>query len=469
MSELSYIESLNAIVRKEREAELQRCGTLLLSCLEINDKWGIWLEIGDEKLLVNPINLVNSIYKDDVYYMLDYQSKNMPGSFNVKVEKKTYSYRWTLSHSMLNISSENNYVQEEYVSKIFDAVSLLHNAVMAGGELAYDKDVDKESVVSCYKQLQVKCTWPSYIRKTTKDIQVEDFLFDIIEKNEGEHFSIGFGDRTYSTWFFHWDGDLEGMRHQFESYTFDHKAEIKISNDMSETIIKMEDTSVVDEINDCGKGISFKYKEYVIVTIFPNEFATQPIFKAYCDEKQILETLYNGLLRMALDHPISENDDVPGMLNAYNMIKSPIIEDYITGKCKELRNKMYAIRQTIVRHIITISPDVSQLFHDEEGYSYEVEKEGTIDFVYDRNGHPIVIKDLFAWHSEIEPIVTASETGHPYSMDWEEYHNRGMKLAKELRKVLSTDFDLWYETPFEDKSGIIKHPFLILEPYDAGC
>lgn len=91
MSELSYIESLNAIVRKEREAELQRCGTLLLSCLEINDKWGIWLEIGDEKLLVNPINLVNSIYKDDVYYMLDYQSKNMPGSFNVKVEKKTYS------------------------------------------------------------------------------------------------------------------------------------------------------------------------------------------------------------------------------------------------------------------------------------------------------------------------------------------------------------------------------------------
>lgn len=29
---------------------------------------------------------------------------------------------------------------------------------------------------------------------------------------------------------------------------------------------------------------------------------------------------------------------------------------------------MYAIRQTIVRHIIAIGPDVSQLFHDEEGY-----------------------------------------------------------------------------------------------------
>ena len=29
---------------------------------------------------------------------------------------------------------------------------------------------------------------------------------------------------------------------------------------------------------------------------------------------------------------------------------------------------MYAIRKTIVKHIITVSPDVSQLFHDEEGY-----------------------------------------------------------------------------------------------------
>jgi hypothetical protein len=52
-------------------------------------------------------------------------------------------------------------------------------------------------------------------------------------------------------------------------------------------------------------------------------------------------------------------------------------------------------------------------------------------------------------------------------MDRERYHKQGIKLAQELRKVLSPDFDLWYEVPFEDKSGFIKHPFLILEPNES--
>ena len=119
----------------------------------------------------------------------------------------------------------------------------------------------------------------------------------------------------------------------------------------------------------------------------------------------------------------------------------------------------------MVKHIITIDPDIGQLFYDEEGVSYEMEKDGAIDFVYDRNGKPIVIKDFFAWHNEIIQIVIDSETGRPYTKDWEEYHRRGIKLAQDLRKILSPDFDLWYDAPFEDKSGIIKHPFLIMEPY----
>ena len=155
------------------------------------------------------------------------------------------------------------------------------------------------------------------------------------------------------------------------------------------------------------------------------------------------------------------------MLNAYNMVKSPLIEDYITGKYRDRSDKLCVIRQTMVKHIITIEPDFAQLFHDEEGVSYEVEKDGTFDFIYDRDGNPIVIKDFLIWHNEINQIVIDSETGHPYSMDWEQFHNRGIKLAQELRKILSTDFDLWYEAPFEDKSGIIKDPFLILEPHDS--
>ena len=466
-SKSDFIEREDARVRKIREAALKKCGTLALSCSAIDNKWGIWMEIGDEKLLVNPVELVSSIYEDNTYYVQESQNKDMPGYFIVEVEKKPYCYHWTLSHNMSNFSSENRFVQEEYVSTINNAISQLFEAVQAGGELAYDGDVYKESVVSCYKQLQVKCTWPSYFRKTTKDVQKEEFVFDVVTGNEGECFTIGLGDRSYSTWFSHWDGDLERIRHQFESYTFEHKAEVKITFDMSETIIKLEDISVIDEIDEVGEGVGFKYKDFMLVTIIPNEFVKQPIFKGYCDREQVLKCLYNGLLRMAMDHPISGNEDVPDRLNAYNMVKSPLIEDYITERYRDRRDKSYAIRQTMVKHIITIDPGIAQLFYDEEGVSYEVEKDGTIDFVYDRNGNPISIKDFFTWHIEINQIVIDSEAGHPYTMDWEEYHRRGIRLAQDLRKVLSPDFDLWYNAPFEDKSGLIKHPFLILEPYNS--
>ena len=466
-SKSDFIERENARVRKMREAALEKCGTLVLSCSAIDNKWGIWMEIGDEKLLVNPVELVSSIYEDDIYYnMMTSQNKDMPDDFIVEVEKKPYCYHWTLSHSMLYFSSENSFAQEEYVSTIYDAITQLYEAVQAGGELAYDdRDVYKESVASCYKQLQVKCTWPSYIRKTTKDIQVEDFLFDVKTGNDGEGFTIGLGDRSYSTWFSHWDGNLERIRHQFETYTFGHKATVEITFDMSETIIKLEGIGVINETIEGGEGVGFKYKDFMLVTIIPNEFVRQPVFNGYCDREQVIKTLYNGLLRMALDHPITGNEDVPDMLNAYNMIKSPLVEDYITGRYKNRSDKLYVIRQTIVKHIITINPENAQLFHDEKGVSYKVEKDGTIDYIYDRNGNPIIIKDFLTWQNEINQIATDSETGHPYSMDWEQFHNRGIKLAQELRKILSADFDLWYEAPFEDKSGIIKHPCLILEPY----
>ena len=39
---------------------------------------------------------------------------------------------------------------------------------------------------------------------------------------------------------------------------------------------------------------------------------------------------------------------------------------------------------------------------------------------------------------------------------------RGLEYAKQLRKVLPSEYDLWYEAPFEDKSGTIKKPLLII-------
>lgn len=112
------------------------------------------------------------------------------------------------------------------------------------------------------------------------------------------------------------------------------------------------------------------------------------------------------------------------------------------------------------KRIIVICPD-----YDEWGYSpsgdispFSIAPDGKIDNedIYDQDGKPIVLPELYEWQQEIEPIVIASECGEPYEKDWADYHRRGLEIAHKLRKVLSSDFDLWYEAPFEDKSGTVS-------------
>lgn len=112
------------------------------------------------------------------------------------------------------------------------------------------------------------------------------------------------------------------------------------------------------------------------------------------------------------------------------------------------------------KHAIVICPDC-----DEWGYSlsedippFSIAPDGRIDNedIYDLDGKPIVILELYEWQKEIESIVVAFSVGEPYNKDWTDYHRRGLEIAHKLRQVLSPDFDLWYEAPLEDKSGTIS-------------
>ena len=85
-----------------------------------------------------------------------------------------------------------------------------------------------------------------------------------------------------------------------------------------------------------------------------------------------------------------------------------------------------------------------------------------LDDLYTSDGQPISLPAFEEWQQEMRDIVVKASTGEEYEKDWQDYHNRGLKLAKQLREVLSSDFDLWYEAPYEDKSGIIPKPILII-------
>lgn len=118
------------------------------------------------------------------------------------------------------------------------------------------------------------------------------------------------------------------------------------------------------------------------------------------------------------------------------------------------------------KHTIVICPDYDEWGHSlsEDIPPFSIAPDGRIDNedICDQGGKPIVMPELYEWQKEIEPIIIASETGEPHEKDWDDYHRRGLEIAYKFRAVLSSDFDLWYKAPFEDKSGMISGKIHIL-------
>lgn len=428
-------------------------------------KWGIWMEISENSLLVNPIALVNSLLSDGRQndFFLSFEEDGF-NAFSLWTERREYSIEATLCHPLIKDTGQRSFMIDEYVGKVQSACFSLAEKAKNDEHLAYNEaQVSKDAILACAAQMELRATLPTYYEVRAADVVTESFVFNPLNDKYHEQFEIMLGNRGYTTWLTHWDSDLEAIRHELETIIYEKETTIRLPNDMSETLIKICETSALNQVAEIGSGTAYSYKNYMLVEIHPNEFVQMPIIKGYCARRGMVKSLYEGLLRMAMQHPEVGEDDLPSRMVAYNKYKSPLIESFLNEERAD--DDRVAIRQVQVKHILTIDPDIDQLFYDEEGVSYEVNEEGTIDSVYDKEGNPIVIKDLFTWQNETQQIVIDSETGQPYSMDWEEYHHRGIELAQRLRKVLSTDFDLWYDAPYEDKSGIIKHPFLVLEAY----
>ena len=450
------------VMKQISEAE-KKCTPFPISCHQREVVWGIWMQSGDEYLLVNPIELVSSVFADDVYYLLEYYNKEFNGQkpkgyFYVDIRCEHHAYHWRLSHTILASSGIRSFSIEEYLDKTKNAIDELYQAWSKNEPVAYaDKtDVTIEALELCKKQMEIKAVLPSNYVLMNAAVQEEEYHFHIVDDEWNEDYSIGIGNRAYKTTLTNWDNDLERIRHQLETYVYEREAELKLFFDMSETTVIIKKKSVLDQINESKGGCSYKYKDYALVEIRPNEFVNKPILKGYCNEKETIRTMYEGLLCHALRMPLEATSDIdlPTKMVAYNKIKSPLIEAFL--KDEHVTDNAFSIRQVHVEHVLTICPDYGQLYTDEEKLS------GDLGLLYDKEGKPIQMDELEEWQWEINPIVVASATGHDYSKDWPDYHKRGWALSKQLRERLSTDFDLWYDCPWEDNSGTLKKKHLVL-------
>lgn len=329
-SRTDYLKKEQAMVIEKYRFITSQCELFQLSCREVEGKYGLYLFLNDKEFVVKPIDLVNSIYWDEDYCLLDSCDKEKEGYYSVNIKMEDFRYTWTVEHSVLPVLWYKMFAIEDYIQKTISAIIELYEATKNSHQLVYEKiDVDEDGIKACLEQLQVKGTLPSIVRKRTSDITIESFSFKFLPDNDGEHYTMGIGNREIKTWFSHWDGNLELIRHQFETIAYDQTAEIHIPFDMEDTIVRLKELSILDEINEDEEFTGFKYKHYMKVEIMPNYYVKRPVIVGYCKIKDTVRNFYDGLLSTAKDHPEEGSHDVPSKKDAYDKVKSPIIEKYL--------------------------------------------------------------------------------------------------------------------------------------------
>lgn len=290
-------------------------------------------------------------------------------------------------------------------------------------------------------------------------------FYPMPDKDWHEQYYIAIGDEGFETTLSHWDNSFELIRHQIEDYVYArHEAKeitVALNFDNSLTLIKLTPVELALAERECEGR-----ERAVWIEIIPNQFSDASVITGFCDEKQAIEELYCGMLALTLTHCLEENElddsEVPRMV-AYNQLKSPIIEDFLKGQKKDIHTMV--LRQRSINRVIKIIPDYDTCFGDlsRDAPPFSIENDWIeSEDLRDKKGEKIHIKGYSEWLNAIAPVVVAYATGKEYPFDWEAYHRQGLALAKELRSKLAVDVDLWYAPPFEDSSGILKRPVLIL-------
>ena len=180
-------EDSNCISRKNDEvlneiaAEEATCQDFQLSCCRRYNILGIWFQYSNQILLVDPLDLVNSIYQDDTYYILDYfiaKNKEKPeGYYKVTIQKWNHCFSWRIYHTHSQAMYQMQFTYDDYLKKIKDCINTLYNEWGNGNAVAYKKyDVDLEGIKICKMQLDIAGVTPSHYTLMTK-LSIKNYLY----------------------------------------------------------------------------------------------------------------------------------------------------------------------------------------------------------------------------------------------------------------------------------------------------
>lgn len=421
-------------------------------------KLGIWVGYDCCDLLIDPISLGNSLCISHKWRTI-----NVMEDSNIKIysliDNTLRVCCWIVDSGIM--MRRYKFPINEYVDAVKQVLGQLYQAIGSNYELAYESDPnlfeplsldDKIDII--YKQIRalgqtISLPHPLPLRS----IKIESFDFRIEgEYGHDTHFEIRIGNRNYVNYITNSATNFEYIRHQLENIIYENEAQIKINNNF------------INAVTLHLQKIHTRELDYTVmkVTLFPYEL-NQPIISGYCDSKQVIRALYQGLLgitRINLDKDMSAEiaDWGSYRLNIYNKLKSPLVEHYI-NRLRIYKQDDYITRQYHIKDIITINIDAdADLWHN-DGCVSGVLFEDTFEI----DNLSIRIDGFERWRDEFTDAVDWSTSTVEEGFDWGAWHKRGLELAQQLRQQLPNEYELWYSAPFEDNSGTLKDDILIIK------
>lgn len=440
--------------------------------------YAIRIVISGVEYIAEPYKIFNTLYLDKSYILLYLNEEdycNNKATLRVDSELKYDDVRWSYKMPGKMFSSFISFVKREYIANIENALNQLKAIIETGMPVVYN---DKRNFYYKYN-LHSEVSWMCEQIRNTKDmifqlypclndVTLEDFSFGFTDEYSCDTgFEIILGERRFKSCLSDWSNELEHIRYMLEAIVYRREAEVKISFEDEPTTIILKERHVRTNENTYSNDEQYKIME---VKVMPNSFVKGPVLYGYSRREQVVRALYQGLLKLSMRYSKCFERDLEYKMISwneykmviYNKLKSPIIEDYINKIAVE--EYSFRNRQREIKRIFTIDPDcVRIVLFDDEGCAYPCD-EDTLELCIDKEGNYVTINipGIYQWQQEFERATDFAETTTKDDFDWEGWHKRGIELAKQLRAKLPKSCDLWYDAPFEDKSGSIKGRFLII-------
>ena len=189
------VDKENQEVMNMIAAEEATCCAFPISCKEKSGAWGIWFDEKESSYLVEPVDLVNSIYEDDKYYMLeDYsedEGKKSEESYIVAAHKWEHCFSWRILNTNSRCLVQCQFSYDEYIGKIRNCIDKLYEMWKAEKAIAYHQFYHSlEGIEMCKKQLSVSGVTPSHYQLMVNSISLEPFIFHPLKDDFTEHYEI---------------------------------------------------------------------------------------------------------------------------------------------------------------------------------------------------------------------------------------------------------------------------------------